>query len=227
MWELQQCPVMSIYMSLSIFFNSANKFFEVKAKALGDFRMLGVIPSMNIWQIAKGIPSVLLQVFSFYILFTWWRWFRFFLIPFAFWWFSANWWYSIFHSLLERLHLLGVCLLLMYVRQLQNKLKRIHYTQQIHSQTHFTLVCLFSVQPIASRSLFKDHDWGQRWKKVYFDFNLFHWQLWERHFVIGGIFSYHQNELYASKKSMFVALCTEVDRGKRWSPDKKKQITML
>ncbi|TRZ25757.1 hypothetical protein HGM15179_001343 [Zosterops borbonicus] len=30
-----------------------NKYFEVKAKAFGDFRVLEVIPSMSIWQIAK------------------------------------------------------------------------------------------------------------------------------------------------------------------------------
>lgn len=50
------------------FFNSDNKFFEAKAKAHGDLRALGVIPSVSIWQIAKGIPSVVLEVFPFYIL---------------------------------------------------------------------------------------------------------------------------------------------------------------
>lgn len=52
----------------------------------------------------------------------------------------------------------------------------------------------------------------QRWNKGYFDFNWFHWQLWEKHFVVAGMFSYHQRELYASNKNMFVALCTEVDQ---------------
>lgn len=52
------------------FLNSDNKFFELKTKASGDPRVLGVIPSVSIWQIDKGIPSVLLEVFSFYVLLT-------------------------------------------------------------------------------------------------------------------------------------------------------------
>lgn len=74
--------------------------------------------------------------------------------------FQHNQWYSILHSLLERLSLLGACLPLMNVRSLWNKLKQVHYTE-IHSPTHFTLASLFWVQPTASISLFKDHGWSQ------------------------------------------------------------------
>lgn len=119
--------------------------------------------------------------------------------------FQHNCWYSIFHSLLERLYLLGVCLLLINVRQLQNTLKQIHDTEQIHSQTHLTLVCLFRVKHIASISLFKDHDSSQtEMNKGYFDFSWFHWQFCGKHLVVGGMFSYHRSELYTSQKKTHV-----------------------
>lgn len=81
--EISKVIMVSIYRSLPCFdlriavivdiygyklFYSDNKYFEGKAKAFGDFRVLEVIHS--IWQIAKHIPPVLVQEFSFYILFT-------------------------------------------------------------------------------------------------------------------------------------------------------------